>query len=330
MTASILVVDTMGGLGDLMLALPVIEALARSHPAARLTVVTTAPWHELLLRDPRIHAVVPVPGRDADAVLGTVGPVLEHLRPDLAVTTNRQHGLPALLERHSARAITDLWRQPPADEPVDLRMLRILAEEGVVDADLTGVLPRVVLDRAEVVAGHAALDAAGLRRPAVLLPDSGMPVKRWPLARWSELVGRLRDAGLDALVVTEADEQRRALVGAGAHPAPDLGLRALAGLSAAAAARGGVAVGGDTGPVRLASAAGLRTVGLFGPTLASRYGYRGEAVDLQGFPDCPVRTPTAITEQECWWTASCPLSADRSPRCMAAIAVDDVLGAATA
>ena len=78
----IVVVDTMGGLGDLLLAAPVIEAIARSHPEAETTVVTTAPWHVLLERDPRIHEVVAVHGRDADAVGGAVRPVLERLRPD--------------------------------------------------------------------------------------------------------------------------------------------------------------------------------------------------------------------------------------------------------
>lgn len=330
MIRGILVVDTMGGLGDLLLALPVIEALGRSHPSARLTVATTAPWHELLVGDPRIAEVVPVAGRDAGAVLGTVGPLLERLRPDLAVTTNRQHGLPQLLERWSARAVTDLWRRPPADEAVDVRMLRILAEEGVVDPGLTELLPHVVLDAGEIAAGSDALDAAGARRPALLLPDSGMAVKRWPLERWTEAVGRLRDAGLDPVVVSQAGEQRRALAAVGASALPDLGLRALAGVFAAAAARDGVAIGGDTGPVRLASAAGLRAVGLFGPTLATRYGYRGRAVDVQGFPECPVRVPTAITEQECWWSARCPLTADRSPRCMAAIEVAEVVRAAAA
>ena len=177
----IVVVDTMGGLGDLLLTLPSIQALALTHPGARLVVVTTAPWHELLERDERIARVVPVPGRDGATVVATATAVLERERPDLAVTTNRQHGLPALLERTAGRAITDLWRRPPADEPVDLRFLRILGAEGVIDPALLALPPRLVLGAEEVVAGEEVLDALGAVRPVLLLPDSGMPVKHWPL-----------------------------------------------------------------------------------------------------------------------------------------------------
>jgi ADP-heptose:LPS heptosyltransferase len=85
-------------------------------------------------------------------------------------------------------------------------------------------------------------------------------------------------------------------------------------------------VGSDTGPVRVAAAVGARTVGLFGPTAAARYGLDPPAVDLQGLPGCPHRRPTAITEQVCWWEARCPLSAD-GPACMAELDPSAVLAA---
>ncbi|WP_239101021.1 hypothetical protein [Microbispora amethystogenes] len=56
------------------------------------------------------------------------------------------------------------------------------------------------------------------------------------------------------------------------------------------------------------------------------------AVDLQGLPGCPHRRPVAITEQPCWWTAACPLSAAGSPAgpaCMADVSVASVARAGT-
>jgi ADP-heptose:LPS heptosyltransferase len=324
----IVVVDTMGGLGDLLLAMPLVEALCRSHPGAEVTVATTAPWHVLLERDPRIHRVVPVVGKDAGAVDRAVRPVLEGLRPQLAITTNRQHGLPGLLERTADRAVTDLWRSPSADEPVDLRMLRLLADDGVIDRAYATLQPRVVLDDEELADGRRALDRLAGRDPVVLMPDSGMRVKHWPLESWNRLVRALVRSGRRPIVVSQVAEQRALLGAAGGVVAPALALRELAALCAAVAEEGGRAIGGDTGPVRLAAAAGLPVVGLFGPTVLGRYGYRGDgAVNLQGLPGCEVRRPTAITEQECWWSASCPLSDDRTPRCMADIGVDRVLAA---
>ncbi len=159
--------------------------------------------------------------------------------------------------------------------------------------------PRVALDDDEVAAGHALLDE---RRPVLLLPDAGMPVKRW--SGWRELVRRLGD--LDVVTVPGPDPAPA--VRTGARLLPRQALRGLAGLAAAVGERGGVVVGGDTGPVRLAAASGARTVGLFGPTLAARYGQRPEQghVALQGLPGCQVRRPTAITEQECWWSGLLP------------------------
>ena len=56
---------------------------------------------------------------------------------------------------------------------------------------------------------------------------------------------------------------------------------------AAVGEAGGVVVGPDTGPVRLAAAVGARTVALFGPTAAARYGLE-EGTNLQGLPGVPA------------------------------------------
>jgi len=108
-------------------------------------------------------------------------------------------------------------------------------------------------------------------------------------------------------------------------PAGDL--RGLAAIFSAVGERGGVVIGGDTGPVRLATAVGARAVGLYGPTVASRYGLDPRrASSLQGLPECDVRRPTSITEQECWWSARCPLTS-AEPACMADITVETVVAA---
>jgi ADP-heptose:LPS heptosyltransferase len=178
------------------------------------------------------------------------------------------------------------------------------------------------------VEGRDALAALAPTRPVLLFPDSGMPVKHWPLSAWADAVAGVAAEGETPVVVSQVPEQRAVLAAAGAVVAPALTLRALAALCAAAGERGGRGIGGDTGPVRLAAASGLEVIGLFGPTVAGRYGYRGPgAINLQGYPECPVRTPTAVTEQECWWTARCPLTADHAPRCMSAIPVESVLTA---
>jgi ADP-heptose:LPS heptosyltransferase len=324
--ADILVVDLLGGIGDLLMILPAVHGLARRNPGARLRVLTDEPGADLVRGDPAVTEVhAPAPGEPARAA---VRRVLAAGPPDLAVTTARHDGIPALLADSGARCVTDLWRRPPPDELVSTRYLRILQAEGLLDAGDLDRTARVRLSHRERAAGERLL--AGHLPPSgpppvVLVPDAGMAVKRWPDACWSRLTGILRGRGHPVLAAVPGAGATRTAVPPGAVALAAGDLRQLAAVFAAAAGRGGVVVGGDTGPVRLAAAAGARTVALFGPTLATRYGL-GEGSDLQGLPHCPHRRPTSITEQVCWWHARCPLS-PTGPACMADIPVEDVAAA---
>jgi ADP-heptose:LPS heptosyltransferase len=310
----ILVVDLLGGLGDLVMALPVVHALHRHHPGAQLRVLTHAPGDVLLRHDPAVTAVSRAErGRERAAVLAE----LDRWRPDLAVTTTRYDGIADAIEGAVPQSVTNLWRSPPPDEPVSARYLRILAEEHVIDPDDVDLAPHVVLTDGERAEGERML-GPDEERPVVLVPSAGMAVKEWPY--WRELATGL--AGR-AFVVGEP-RVLEAWQGGPARLLPSMPLRGLAAVFAAVGGRGGVVVGPDTGPLRVAAAVGARTVGIFGPTLAARYGLGSPGVDLQGLPGCSHRRPTAITEQVCWWEARCPLSA-LGPACMADVGPGQVL-----
>ncbi|MEJ2860971.1 glycosyltransferase family 9 protein [Actinomycetospora flava] len=330
----ILVIDLLGGLGDLIMVLPGVHALAEAHPGAELTVLTHAPGAPLLAHDPAVTAVRTAEKHDERAAAEQA---LADLAPDLTVTTTRFDGIGDLVEsdarRRGTRAVANLWRRPPADELVGERYQRILAAEGVI-ADRVRP-PRVVLTDDEHAAGRRALLSAAWHRrhstsetpharsrdtptpdpgalgrsPTVLVPDAGMEVKRWPARRWAALAASLPGPVLSVGPVDGATEL------------PPTDLRGLAARFAAVGEAGGVVVGPDTGPVRLAAAVGARTVALFGPTAASRYGLE-EGTNLQGLPECPYREPTAITEQVCWWEARCPLATE--PACLLDLPVDRV------
>jgi ADP-heptose:LPS heptosyltransferase len=322
--ADLLVVDLLGGIGDLVMLLPSLRGLARRHPDAALRVLTHAPGAALLDPHPDVAEVRTVrKGRERAGVVAE----LQRSRPDLVVSTTRYDGIAEEIERRAPRSVTDLWRHPPADEPVGRRYHRILTAEGLVRGRYAP--PRIHLTAQERSAGRrrlaglvpaAAAVAAGAHSslagharapaPVLLVPDAGMAVKRWP--HQDRLVAELTRRGVPVLVL--------------GRDVPPVGLRELAALFAAVGRRGGVVVGADTGPVRIAAAAGARTVGLFGPTVATRYGLDPPSIDLQGLPGCPHRRPTAITEQVCWWDAACPLT-ERGPACMADLAPEAVLDA---
>jgi len=309
----ILVVDLLGGLGELVMALPVINALHRRHPEARLRVLTHPPGDVLLRHDPAaLRAHDGGDGRERAAVLAE----LDRWRPDLVVTTTRYDGIADAIEELAPQSVTNLWRSPPPDEPVSARYLRILASEHVIDPHDVDLTPRIVLTDAERVEGEQLLGAE--ERPVVLVPAAGMAVKQWP--HWRQLATALAGRALVAGEPALLDAWR----GGPARLLPPLPLRGLAAVIAAVGRRGGVVVGGDTGPMRMAAAVGAPTVGIFGPTAAARYGLGRRGVDVQGLPECPHRRPTAITEQVCWWEARCPLSTT-GPACMADVTPDRVL-----
>lgn len=324
----LLVVELLGGIGDLLLVLPAVHALARAHPKARVRVVTFDAAAPLLAHDPAVAEVVAVPKQPGEARRG-VERALSLGRPDLAVSTTMYDDIPELLARGAARAVTNLWRRPPPDELVDRRFLRLLAADRLIAAADVDEPLRLTLreqERAEGVALLARLVGEPASPPVLALVDAGMAVKRWPAQRWHELVEDLVAGGVPVLVPTAPDDDGAAAAGvaAGAVRVPPLSLRGLAGLAAAVADAGGSAVGSDTGPLRLAQSVGLRAVGLFGPTLGSRYGPRpADGVALQGLAGCDVRRPLAISEQQCWWSAHCPVSGG-APACMADIDVDAV------
>ncbi|HEY2191408.1 MAG TPA: glycosyltransferase family 9 protein [Actinomycetospora sp.] len=314
-----LVVDLLGGLGDLVMVLPSLHALRDADPDGELVVLTHAPGAVLLERDPAVSAVrLAQPHAERAAVEAA----LAELAPDLVVTTTRFDGIGDVVDDDAAargtRAVSNLWRSPPPDELVGERYQRILATEGVISLPVRP--PRVVLGDDERAAGRAA--TASLPGGTVLLvPGAGMAVKRWPVSRWSALARALAAEGRGVAVVGDEPID-------GVMTLPPTDLRGLAARFAALGERGGVVVGGDTGPVRVAAAVGAPTAALFGPTLAVRYGLE-DGRNLQGYPACPHRRPTAITEQVCWWDAGCPLSAT-GPACLEDLPVADVAAAVRA
>ncbi len=333
----ILVVELLGGFGDVLLVLPAVHALARSHPGAELTVLTFAPGDALLAHDPLVVRVVGTgdhadgaPRRAVEAELDAAersgGPY------DLVVTTTTYDGIAELCARRAPRVVTNLWRRPPADERIDRRFLRLLVAERLVDPSFADLPLAVTLTAVELAAARARLanfspsdhpgggQTAESSAPVVLVPGSGMRVKEWPANRWVELAARAAAEGRPVLTAGPAGSTPVS----GTALLPPGTLRELAANLAVVGELGGVVVGGDTGPVRLATAVGASAVGLFGPTVVGRYGLDPRAAtSLQGLPGCEVRRPLAITEQECWWSARCPVTGG-DPACLADLSVDQV------
>lgn len=328
---SILFVELLGGIGDILIALPAIQALSHSHPQARLTVFTFAPGSELLQTDPLIHQVIAAARHQPQLSLAQL---LENHVFDLMISDTNYDGIDQLIEQSGTpRTLTNLWRSrsvssgelPPDDQFVSDRFLEILLAEGLIEPRAI-LAPRLHLADWERQRSQQTL--ANLARPLIgLIPDAGMAIKRWPVRNFVELGQTLQhDYGASILVPVGSDqtqaEQIVAGMGAAAHLWPRRSLRELAAVLACT----DLVVAADTGVARIAAALDVPTITLFGPSWHGRYGQPSPHVNLQGYRECPERVIANFTKQRCWYGGVCPFAQWQT--CLEAISPIDVLAAA--
>jgi ADP-heptose:LPS heptosyltransferase len=114
--------------------------------------------------------------------------------------------------------------------------------------------------------------------PVIVGLGASKPAKRWPAERYGALARALADEGLAVCLIGgpgERDDARVAREAAGPRVRDLVGQTSLVEL--AALCRGArLFVGGDTGPMHVAVASGLRAVVLFGPGDPRRTGPWGE------------------------------------------------------
>ncbi|MBF2026263.1 MAG: glycosyltransferase family 9 protein [Oscillatoriales cyanobacterium C42_A2020_001] len=319
----ILFVECLGGIGDVVIALPAIHAIAQSHPSAQLTVLTFAPGGELLESDPLIHRVVYTQPGQVHQVLDQL---LTHELFDLIISDTNYDGIAdRILQTSAKHTITNLWRSPPSDQRVSDRFLQILFQEEVIEShQLSQNLPQIHLKASEKLKARQLFGAAF--RPLIfLIVDAGMPIKRWSVANFMALGQAFSQQGA-TIVIPEGSiptEARQIANGIGktAQTVPKCSLRDLAALIAEA----DLAIAADTGLARIATALNVPSITLFGPSWHGRYGQPTPHINLQGYPNCPERIIQNFTDQSCWYSGHCPYDWNT---CMDDISPETVLAAA--
>jgi heptosyltransferase-1 len=123
-------------------------------------------------------------------------------------------------------------------------------------------------------------------KPVVLIhPGGGWGAKRWPAERYGAVAEEFAQRG--AIVLVNAGPGEEALAAAVATAANGYGTVVACSLEQlmALTRRVSLVIGGDTGPVHLACAAGKPVVGIYGPTDPKRNGPYGSRVRVLRNPE---------------------------------------------
>jgi ADP-heptose:LPS heptosyltransferase len=309
----ILFVELLGGIGDVLIALPAIQAVARSHPNSQVTVLTFAPGGTLLESDPHISQVIYAP---KDQACRSLKQLLETQSFDLIISDTNYDDIDKVIQASDApHVVTNLWRSPPPDQFVSDRFLEILQAEGLIQADAIAPAKLYVSTQKSITRTTT--------RTIVLCPDAGMSIKRWSEQNFIRVGQALRSHYNLAVLVGSDWEQARAI----AEPLEaELWQAATLPELAERLVQADLMIAADTGPARIAAALAVPTITLFGPSWHQRYGQPQPHVNLQGYPECPERRIENFTTQVCWYSGHCPIEGWAT--CVDAISVEHVLEAA--
>jgi ADP-heptose:LPS heptosyltransferase len=259
----------LGGLGDLLIALPSIAFVRKKIPAAKLTLVGRAEYASLLQKT------------------GVVDDVLSWERREISGLFQTEPGADGSLTNWVRGFFLALgWVQEKGSAHLEAKLRSLgIKESHFIVADLSSRVPlsRFLFDQTAAFFGRetgpeipfedcaclpisaAPVDSGRNRKFVVVHPGSGSEGKCWPLRNFLEIIRRLSERGVAGLIVTgEAEERLKPELDGTALPphwewSESMPLLELASLLA----RASLYLGNDSGVTHLAAACGTTVVALF-------------------------------------------------------------------
>lgn len=299
----------LSAMGDILHALPAVTALRNAHPGWRIGWAVEPQWKPLLAAEGAVARGPAMPLVDQVHVIAARqwarAPLtprslreIRNARRELRqekydICVDLQGAVRSAAIAKWARAKRLIGEEVPREraaryffsERVKTRGIHVIEQaievmNAVAGDNLPRSLPLLPFDAV------AESMAQSLPAPFVLLnPGAGWGAKRWPASRYGELAARLRDAGFSIVVNAGPSEEPLAEeVVAKSHGAA-AALRCSIAELIAVTRRAALVIGGDTGPLHLASALGRPVVGIFGPTDPARNGPFGSSFRVLRHPE---------------------------------------------
>lgn len=299
--------------GDLLHALPTLEALREAFPAGHITWLVEEAYAPLLAGHPALNEVWPVPRVRLGGKVGR-GELLNLLRLLRRVRStpfDMVIDLQGLLKSALWVALAKSPRKVGYDRTRELSYLALTERLSPYDPEAHAVWR--YLNVARHLGAPPALPRFRLglvpafpnslispNRPIVVLhPGARWPTKRWPAASWANLADWLSREKRCAVVITGSAGDRELaeeITGRMREQAWNLAGRTTLAELAGIMKKARLAVTADTGPMHLAAALGTKVVAIFGPTAPGRTGPFGEGhkvvrLDLSCSPCFQRRCP---------------------------------------
>jgi ADP-heptose:LPS heptosyltransferase len=268
-----LVLASGGGIGDVLLATPVMRALRSRYDS--VVALTAAAQRDVLADDPDLaevwldnlpfgEQVARIAQARFDAAVVTWATLRTAALPFVARVPQRVGQARRLYSALFTHRVT--VRSEFGDHATHWTQI-LLDYARALGCDVTDATPVFIVGAAARASLAHTLSDAGVTSPYVVLhPTRGIAAarERWPVARLSELGRALKAASGAALVVTGSGEDRAIAeaVARGAGGVSLGGRLSLAELGALGERALGV-VAMDSGPMHLAAAVGAPTVGIF-------------------------------------------------------------------
>ena len=329
-------------IGDVVMISPAVRALRAHFGGARIAILAKTWVLESLRGDPFFDDLIEYDSGGAHRGLSgrlRLAAALRQERFDLAVLFQKAFDAAAIAflaaARHRVGYATDrrswLLTHPLPPPPPDTHHVEaFLGIARALGCRIDDPFPSFHLTEADRRSARELLDGAGLTGRAPLLamhPGASKEPRAWHADRFADLGRRLaeRRGARIVLIGSAAERGQLQTIAAGLPhgsvflPDPDLSMKATGALLENCH----LFVGNDSGPMHVAAALGVPTIGIFGPGSPRRtapLARRGRVIALsKDYPCSPCRQD---------FFRECAASPAGKPFCREAIRVDDVEAAA--
>ncbi len=299
-------------LGDVVMALPLLEAIRVGRPEAEITVLARDGFLPLLQQLPFIDNVILLPEKSYSWAYFGFFRNLKHQYPDtiLLLTNSLRGDLEAwltgcpqcfgMLRREKWRPLlTHRWKLPPELDETKVHQTRVWEQYLRYFGLAEPLHLEPVFNWREVEKTGPVADLAKI---GLICGTENQPEKRWPVARWRDLIEQLLSHNENLSFVLFGTINDRPITDSVAKGLPGELVENLAGETNLAAfleklRECRLLLGNDTGGVHLANALGVPVVVVCGPTNPLRTGpvFKAPVTILQP-PDCPPEGGMPIDE----------------------------------